>query len=70
MQLLLQIPAIFVCPTELITPTELIKYDLPKAPEGSKFNYPNSEGLSYEAQEVRNCIKQGTPLITASNVLS
>ncbi len=51
----------FVCPTSLITPTETLHFPLPKAlPGANKFNYPNSEGLSYEAQEVRKCIKNGT----------
>jgi hypothetical protein len=50
----------FVCPTKLITRDgEMLKFPLPLAPLGSEFNYPNSQGLSYEAQEIRECIKNG-----------
>ncbi|KAK4871583.1 hypothetical protein RN001_015707 [Aquatica leii] len=47
----------FWCPTEIITPTGTFKFDLPES--SAEFNYLNSSGLAYEAEEVRQCIKKG-----------
>jgi hypothetical protein len=49
----------FVCPNKLILPNETVYFELPKMREGSSFNYPQSEGLAYEADEVRRCILLG-----------
>lgn len=49
----------FVCPETLITPDGTLNFPLPHVAAESKFNYPNSQGLSYEAQEIRECIKNG-----------
>ncbi|KAF2879363.1 hypothetical protein ILUMI_26810 [Ignelater luminosus] len=55
----------FWCPNTLtIKPTggsdfseETLKFDFPAS--SAKYNYNNSVGLSYEAEEVRKCIQQG-----------
>ncbi|CAG7836531.1 unnamed protein product [Allacma fusca] len=64
------VPSRFWCPTELITPNGVEKFDLP--PSDKTFNYANSVGLSYEAQEVRRCLTSGlleSPLINLDETL-
>nr|XP_002121621.1 trans-1,2-dihydrobenzene-1,2-diol dehydrogenase-like [Ciona intestinalis] len=41
--------------------TQVFEFELPPIPtlEGSKFNFRNSQGLKYEAEEVRRCIMEG-----------
>ncbi|XP_063238848.1 trans-1,2-dihydrobenzene-1,2-diol dehydrogenase-like isoform X2 [Bacillus rossius redtenbacheri] len=55
----------FWCPTKLVTPSKTYEFPLPQITR--RINFPNSEGMSYEAAEVRRCLKQGlieSPLIT------
>lgn len=47
----------FWCPTTVELPNEIVNVSLPETK--SKFNFINSVGLSYEANEVRNCILKG-----------
>jgi dihydrodiol dehydrogenase / D-xylose 1-dehydrogenase (NADP) len=47
----------FWCPTELEIPSGVLKFDLPTTEK--EFNYANSVGLCYEADEVRRCIQAG-----------
>ncbi|XP_076243309.1 trans-1,2-dihydrobenzene-1,2-diol dehydrogenase isoform X2 [Calliopsis andreniformis] len=47
----------FWCPTTVELPTGTVHSPLPEAKH--KFNFVNSAGLRYEAQEVRNCILKG-----------
>lgn len=47
----------FWCPTSVEFPTGTVQYPLPEG--GHAFNFVNSAGLRYEAQEVRNCILKG-----------
>lgn len=56
----------FWCPDAMVLPdnTEL-KFDLPQFEE--PVNFDNSEGLIYEAKEVRRCLRYGlteSPLLT------
>ncbi|XP_064596840.1 trans-1,2-dihydrobenzene-1,2-diol dehydrogenase-like [Liolophura sinensis] len=56
------------CPTEVTLPSETITFDLPKT--DAKFTFPNSSGLSYEADHVRQCILKGlteSPLLPLSH---
>jgi len=68
----------FWCPTSLtLTPTggstfpeKTFNYDLPSTT--AKFNYGNSAGLAYEAEEVRICIQKGlleSPKLTHADSL-
>lgn len=47
----------FWCPDEVIFPTGKETNEIPVGPV--PFNYPNSGGLCYEAEEVRKCINSG-----------
>ncbi|XP_050299032.1 trans-1,2-dihydrobenzene-1,2-diol dehydrogenase-like [Anthonomus grandis grandis] len=47
----------FWCPTELITDEKSYEWPLPESP--LPFLHVNSAGLSYEAEEARQCIKNG-----------
>lgn len=47
----------FWCPTKVELPNETVEFPLPKNNE--KFNFLNSAGLRYEADEVRKCILKG-----------
>lgn len=66
-----QVP-LFWRPTSLIDiDGKEIKYELP-ANKKTKNVLPNSEGLSYQAEEVRRCIMQGlveSPSVTHSDSL-
>jgi len=67
----IKVPFRFWCPTELVTPNGIETFDLPKTDR--KFNYANSVGLSYEAEEVRKCLKQGlleSPLMTLDETVT
>jgi dihydrodiol dehydrogenase / D-xylose 1-dehydrogenase (NADP) len=60
----------FWCSTRLDTPTGTIEFPLPKVT--GQVNFENSEGLCYEATEVRRCIQQGLlecPLLPHSESL-
>lgn len=70
----------FWCPTQLsIDEVKEIdkdesheKYDFPLPTVKHELKYPHSEGLTYEAQEVRRCIKEGlleSPLMTHKETL-
>ncbi|KAK5649085.1 hypothetical protein RI129_003977 [Pyrocoelia pectoralis] len=48
---------LFSCPDTIITPTETIKFELPKS--DVNFTYPQFSGLTYEILEVGRCIKTG-----------
>lgn len=53
-----QIPTFWWCPTTIIDVDGSEKnWPLPEAKH--EFNYPNSCGLRYEADVVRNCIRTG-----------
>ncbi|KAF5276662.1 hypothetical protein FQA39_LY06466 [Lamprigera yunnana] len=55
----------FWCPTEIITPTETLTFELPHST--ASYNYDRSCGLAYEAEEVRQCIQKGlceSPILT------
>ncbi|XP_043462991.1 trans-1,2-dihydrobenzene-1,2-diol dehydrogenase-like [Leptopilina heterotoma] len=47
----------FWCPTKIELPQRVIEIKLPKG--GHKFNFKNSAGLSFEANECRNCLLKG-----------
>lgn len=49
----------FWCPTSLITPEKVFHYDLPKTNGKIPFNFINSVGLCYQAENARQCIKAG-----------
>jgi dihydrodiol dehydrogenase / D-xylose 1-dehydrogenase (NADP) len=54
----IKVPFPFWCPTSLETPTRgLLEFPLPKS--DVEFNFVNSVGLSYEAEEVRKCLQSG-----------
>lgn len=53
----LQIPSHLNCPTELIWEGKREVFPLP--PPMEPLNYPNSTGLRYEAQHVRECLLKG-----------
>lgn len=55
--MVLQIPCPVWCPEHLEGPSGNFEALLPKT--GEKFNYDNSQGLMYEAMEVRRCLKEG-----------
>ncbi|CAK8679886.1 trans-1,2-dihydrobenzene-1,2-diol dehydrogenase-like [Clavelina lepadiformis] len=47
---------------------EVFQFDLPARPTYADYNFRNSEGLQYEAEEVRRCINEGlieSPLVTS-----
>ena len=55
---------LFWCPTTIEVynkhnKSETFVFDLPSIPEKIKYNYRNSQGLQYEAIEVRRCILEG-----------
>lgn len=65
----IQVPK-FWSPSTLITPSGTKTFDLPSSTR--KFNFGNSQGLAYEAEEVRRCINLGlleSPRITHSDSL-
>ncbi len=45
------------CPTNIILPSGTVESKMPLS--NSNFNFQNSSGLSYEAAEVRDCLKKG-----------
>ena len=45
------------CPENLTSPSGEFCDKL--TPSDAKFNFLNSQGLKYEAAEVRNCLKKG-----------
>lgn len=47
----------FWCPVSIDTPSGTETFELPKCKD--KMHYGNSEGLAYEAEEVRKCINEG-----------
>lgn len=49
----------FWCPTSLVTPEKVFTYDLPKPKIKAPFNFINSSGLCYQAEDARQCIKAG-----------
>ncbi|OWA55608.1 putative Trans-1,2-dihydrobenzene-1,2-diol dehydrogenase, partial [Hypsibius exemplaris] len=51
------IPKPFHCPTELIVGGRRDTFNLPSV--GHKLEYQNSEGMVFQAEEVRNCINKG-----------
>lgn len=53
----IKIPCPVWCPEHLEGPSGNFEALLPKT--GEKFNYDNSQGLMYEAMEVRRCLKEG-----------
>ncbi|KAG0725934.1 Trans-1,2-dihydrobenzene-1,2-diol dehydrogenase [Chionoecetes opilio] len=53
----IKIPCPMWCPEKLEGPSGNFTKLLPVT--GEKFNYDNSQGLMYEAQEVRRCLKEG-----------
>ncbi|KAL5497634.1 hypothetical protein EMCRGX_G014143, partial [Ephydatia muelleri] len=53
----LRLPFPFWCPSSLVTPTGTLEFPLPKC--SKPMNFPNSEGLSYEANEIRACLLKG-----------
>ncbi|XP_045114804.1 trans-1,2-dihydrobenzene-1,2-diol dehydrogenase-like isoform X1 [Portunus trituberculatus] len=53
----IKIPFPVWCPEHLEGPSGNFKAPLPKT--GETFNYDNSQGLMYEAMEVRRCLKEG-----------
>jgi len=60
----------FWAPTRLDTPTGTLDFPLPAV--GEQVNFGNSEGLCFEATEVRRCIQQGlleSPLLPHSETL-
>ena len=50
------LPKMFYCSEELVMPEKTHKFPLPKA--RYEFNYPNSSGLRYEIEHVRECLKK------------
>lgn len=61
----LKLPSPFWCASKLETPTGTLEFPLPSAHEPTV--YTNSSGLSYEAEEVRVCMKASKK---ESNVMS
>ena len=56
----LKIPDNFWCPTSLVMyDGEVKEFSLPKVKNSEKFNYGNSQGLTYEAQCFRECLLKG-----------
>lgn len=53
----LRLPFPFWCPSNLVTPTGTLEFPLPKC--SKPMNFTNSEGLSYEANEIRACLLKG-----------
>ncbi|KAK3876565.1 hypothetical protein Pcinc_018660 [Petrolisthes cinctipes] len=53
----IRIPCMANTPQVLESPSG--KFECPIPNYGQKFNYPNSQGLMYEAMEVRRCLKEG-----------
>lgn len=53
----IKIPCPVWCPEHLEGPSGNFEALLPKT--GEKFNYDNSQGLMFEAMEVRRCLKEG-----------
>lgn len=60
-----EIPSHLNCPTELIWEGKREVFPLP--PPAEPLNYPNSTGLRYEAQHVRECLLKG---LTESPVMT
>ena len=53
----IKVPKRFWCPTKLETPDGIKEFPLPKPYLPT--NFSNSEGLCYEAEEVRRCLQEG-----------
>ncbi|KAL3284609.1 hypothetical protein HHI36_018763 [Cryptolaemus montrouzieri] len=49
----------FWCPTQVITYQETYNFDLPQPSVPSSFHFPNTQGLSYQAHEVKRCLEEG-----------
>lgn len=68
----------FWCPTtvevyEHHNKKETFTFDLPALPEKGKYNFRNSQGLQYEAMEVRRCLLKGlteSPLHTLDDSIT
>ncbi len=59
-----QVGPFFWCPTTVDVyckhdKVETFHYDLPALPDKGKYNFRNSQGLQYEAMEVRRCLLNG-----------
>ena len=52
----IKIPKPFWCPTVLETPSGCKEYPLPKP--ALPVNFPNGQGMFYEAEEVRRCLQE------------
>jgi len=68
--MILELEKPFWCSTTLVTPNGTEEFNLPKVQK--PVNYPNSEGLAYEAEEVRRCINKGlleSPLMPLDETL-
>ena len=66
----IKIPKPFWCPTRLETPTGVKEYPLPEP--SLPVNFPNGQGMFYEAEEVRRCLKEGkreSEVVTSANSL-
>lgn len=55
----LKLPFPFWSATTLVTPKAKHNFPLPEAKDPTLFNYINSAGLQYEAEEVRRCLQEG-----------
>ncbi|XP_012934637.1 trans-1,2-dihydrobenzene-1,2-diol dehydrogenase [Aplysia californica] len=56
----IQVPNPFWCSDQVILPSgEVKKFPLPHVDNPEKFNFFNCEGLTYEAQAVRECLLKG-----------
>ena len=53
----LKVPKRFWCPTQLETPEGTKEFPLPKPYQPT--NFANSEGMCYEAEEIRRCLQEG-----------
>ncbi|XP_062840201.1 trans-1,2-dihydrobenzene-1,2-diol dehydrogenase [Anolis carolinensis] len=54
---IIEFPSTFWCPTQLAVNGQMEEFPLPLPSQ--KLNYPNSTGLRYEAEHVRQCLLQG-----------
>lgn len=68
----IRVHGMFCCPTKMTISVSgeedrVIHEPLPEVSESQVFNFPNSQGLAYEAQHVVDCLKAGlttSPLVT------
>lgn len=54
---MIKVPDNFWCPTKLLRPSSTVEVSLPELKHET--NFTNSAGLSYQADEVRNCLMKG-----------